>query len=418
MALVTGTCSTGCPAREAADRSPPTGCEETVGLVKRYARSAAGYRMDAAEVRPLSVLLDCTSRLLVHIRGCPQPRDACAAFVSDRLRAIRQDAIVQQAASPALFVALIHMLRFHEAAAFLLTSVQGGCWDVVQNDQRIAEVVDLAHEVWDRLFVQSRGEASAEMAPLRSLHAELLSAQLLLAWPDAAETKTLLRAMLREGATADPVTARTVTATRLWAACRWEGLLRELDAWSDEEPGLVDASPPACNLGRTFLRCLAQRYVPLVRAALLRTLNVAMLDRQPMPVAAAASLMHFRTQPSSPTWFQCARFLTQWQLRVVDGGAGSAVLSAEDLRALLIDGPSRRGDGGGERSETSTSPAASDLAVCWNKAVPVDPCSVELRARVAVAGFAEPAAVPGLAPEGVWATSLASDIERWRAVSI
>lgn len=380
-----------------------------MGLVKRYARSAAGHTIVSIDVRPLPVLLDCTSRLLIHVRGCSQPPDACAAFVSDRLRAVRQDILVQQAASPALFAALVCMLRFHTAAAFFLCGSQSGIgstvWDNVHNDQRMAEVIDLAHEVWDRLSFQFPAAAAAWAAPLKALRAELYSMQLLLAWQDPGEAKAVLAAMQREGVSNVPLATRAVLTTRLWAACHWSGLLHELDAWADEDALSADTS--VAVPGSVFLRCLAQRYVPLVRSALLRTLNAAMPDRQPMPLASATSLLHFRAHPvggasSVPAWFQCARFLTQWQLRVA-AGSGGAVLSAADLRALLIDEPS------------DTPPPIADLVVHWNKAASVDPCSVELHARLAVASPADPASMPGLPAEGAWSSSLAAEVDYWRS---
>ncbi|XP_018010819.1 uncharacterized protein LOC108668166 [Hyalella azteca] len=85
-------------------------------FVKEFARSAAGRDIRAADVRPLPVL----TRTLRYLLTQAQARrdvspDCCHEFVSDRLRAIRQDLAVQAlltspAAAPLLAAAVRYML--------------------------------------------------------------------------------------------------------------------------------------------------------------------------------------------------------------------------------------------------------------------------------------------------------------------
>lgn len=412
MALV-GTCDSACPISEAASRAPAA-CEATTGLVKRYSRSAAGQQIAPEDIRPIPLLLETMITLLLHVKECVEPPDVCADFVSDRLRAIRQDMIVQQSVSPALFVGLACMLRYHAACGFVLAGARDSAWSPALNDRFMAEILSLGHDMWDRLDVQVHDA-------LQPVRAEFLAFELVLSWPDPTLTKVAFVACHRAALPSCLSVMRVLRATRFWAACNWSGLLKELDAWSaDVESGGPQRSPSV------FLRCAAERYVLVARAALLRTLNVALLDRRPVSLKEVASLLHIKDTLSGsvtaegdrrcekavlpleactesamePAWFRCARFVTQWRLTVADVGDGSSSpleCNREYLSALLVEERHARG-------------SPTRLVVCWNKAQAVDPCSLELHARVALAPIHDPRAVQSLPRDLTWSLWLAAAV--------
>lgn len=390
MAALIGTCLFACPGAESA--RPAIACELTLGHIKRYTRPAAGQRILSDEVRPPDVLVSCASLIFQHLHRCTQPPDVCAAFVSDRLRAIRQDVIVQQAKSHSVLATLVSMLRYHAAIGFVLAGSAGGTWDAVQNDRRLAETISLGLEAC---------EGVCEF-PIREHLAEILAYQLVLAWPDACEVRLVITTLHRNHLLDHPIVGQTIRATRLWVARNWGGLLGELHSWSITAREFE-------NTSSIFLRCLVQRYVPLVRAALLQTLNSAFLERQPVPLADVTHLLHFEQMSvkdaQEPAWFKCARLVVQWKLMVCERSSESDVYDAARLMALReAERTSWLSSGTDSRSLQST---PSDLVVRWSKAVLVDPCSTELYARVAISSVFDPTAVPGLPLHREWGDWLA-----------
>ena len=409
MALV-GTCDSACPMSEAASRAPAA-CEARTGLVKRYSRSAAGQQIAPQDVRPIPLLLETMITLLLHVSECVESPEVCADFVSDRLRAIRQDMIVQQSVSPALFVGLACMLRYHAACGFVLAGARDSSWSPALNDRFMAEILSLGHDMWDRLEVHVHDA-------LQPVRAEFLAFELVLSWPDPTLTKIAFVACHR--ASCLPA-KRVLRATRLWAACNWSGLLQELDAWStDMEPVVSPERSPS-----VFLRCAVERYVLVARAALLRTLNAAFLDRRPVSLIEVASLLHMKDTLSGgvaaggnrscekamlplevhedsdmePAWFRCARFVAQWRLTVADvsDGSSSPIECNREYLSALVEERHARGP-------------PTRLVVCWNKAEAVDPCSLELHARVALAPTHNPRAVQSLPRDLTWSLWLADAV--------
>ncbi|KAK7497809.1 hypothetical protein BaRGS_00010943 [Batillaria attramentaria] len=110
-------------------------------MVKEYSRPAAG-RTDAipANIRPPAVLLSTVAYLFKHII-IRQDDDWVRVydFVFDRLRAVRQDAVVQCVDGENAITLLEQMVRFHVYAGYRLCEAPQEAFDPVINDQHLLE---------------------------------------------------------------------------------------------------------------------------------------------------------------------------------------------------------------------------------------------------------------------------------------
>jgi hypothetical protein len=440
MSCIRGTCTDFCPSPEAATRDL-TECERCAGTqFKRYSRPAAGREVQASEVRTLETLVATVSRLLLHTQHCPCSGDICAAFVSDRLRAVRQDLTVQAPetlASPVAVKMMVACLRYYAFVAFSLAGVLSECWDPVFNDQAIAETLGLA----SALLESAQMHATGGDPMLDYYSSELAAYRCVLSWGDAMELSAAFKAVERLGPTSHRMLALVSRASVLWAARSWSAFLGELRDWEDEIRAASAATFPAPRVvrGLIALRCLAHRFVPSARTALLRALNAAFLDRQPVPLMAVSDLLRIRTGNTASSCASsdaingllcCAQFASDWGLKVrlvstsASGAAGGTpsnicdepVRSAE-LRAFLESIPAVHNGG---TSDTSGSTCALDAlphlskpVVAWNKSAEIDPFSLSVTARLAMTPRCETAVASAIGITGHrarWPTTFFEDV--------
>ncbi|CAG0897292.1 unnamed protein product [Darwinula stevensoni] len=132
---IQGTCRTFCPAREsdrrrkhrevhALEKDPETG---DVILIKEYTRSGAGRDMTApAELRPGPVLSDCVVHLIQRVSSRTDARFLDVYdFICDRLRAVRQDLVIQRLSGVHVQRVLASSLRFLLMAGYRLRKEDG-----------------------------------------------------------------------------------------------------------------------------------------------------------------------------------------------------------------------------------------------------------------------------------------------------
>ena len=84
--------------------------------IKEYSRSAAGCKIDVGKLRPASVLLKCMEFLIENVINQEKHERSWLEvydFVSDRIRAIRQDMVVQRIDSDVVIKILKNAVRFH-----------------------------------------------------------------------------------------------------------------------------------------------------------------------------------------------------------------------------------------------------------------------------------------------------------------
>ncbi|KAI9913493.1 hypothetical protein PsorP6_006506 [Peronosclerospora sorghi] len=161
---ILGTCESFCPLKEEIERTEsedlsrferPTAHARDLVAVKKYRRAAAGRDvLDASELRPAPVLLRTLHHLFTTVLSWPHSgfptREGAKAnefvavyhFVSDRVRSVRQDFIVQRIEDVSLVTALEQIVRFYLLAGF--RSIQllddrktDGDWSDHLNDQQL-----------------------------------------------------------------------------------------------------------------------------------------------------------------------------------------------------------------------------------------------------------------------------------------
>ena len=201
-----GACEQFCPTREARERvankflSSCEGGARQRPLVKRYTRSAAGVSFDSTTLRPEATLLRVTRYLLETLlldEGLPLSDSY--GFVSDRLRAVRQDAAIQQLCSVDTLRMLVTAARYHVMVYRVAASApsrstldgadasravqlgssgdDGDRFDPVMNDSRLGECLGHGLAVCEQLLrvlrdddeAQQRGEVSSSRELLNTL---------------------------------------------------------------------------------------------------------------------------------------------------------------------------------------------------------------------------------------------------------
>lgn len=345
-APLVGTCNAFVPVPEANERTHSkflSSCEcgpLNRPLVKRYTRSAAGVSFEPHMLRPEPVLLDVSHYLLstVVVDSTLSLEDSYG-FVSDRLRSVRQDAAIQQLVSLPLARVLVASARYHVLVYRVATSNgsrstqaavplggsgdQGDSFNPVMNDSRLNECVAHGLGVCNELLrVSGEPVSSDNKAEMLSLHGELLSYQLALAFLDAPSAGAMLRTLVRtkREQLRHPMVQFVTSVMARWVAQDWHGVLRSIDALG-EPRAIVALGTAADGYAATLLWCLLQRYAPLARLHLLRGLAEAFPARIALPLDVAIGLLRFRDGTASvdqsaeglqsAAWEFAARFCLQ-----------------------------------------------------------------------------------------------------------
>jgi hypothetical protein len=336
--------------------------------VKRYSRPAAGRALEASDIRTPETLNRVVGVLFQHLGRCSSPLDECCAVVADRLRAVRQDLIVQGVAQTEALRCIVATLRHHAVSAFLLSSSSSELWNPVHNDVRLAEALALGEEMLQTLQARS----STPLPELAACAAELAAFRLVLSWSDPLELKVAYRAAWRQDVAAHEVLASACRATLLWSACHWYAFMKEVQSWELLPAQRTSESTASCLAsdrgGSVALRCLAHRFLPWARTCVLRSLNASFLERHTVPLAAVSLLLCFKPSTGAiVTQLAEARFLQQWGLHFLQPDSGAQVTLAD----LQTD------------ASTNTS-RSTPVAVVWSKAANIDPYSTEMTARLAL----------------------------------
>ncbi|XP_016895520.1 SAC3 domain-containing protein 1 isoform X2 [Cynoglossus semilaevis] len=153
-----GTCQTMCPAHELRARERqkrlhrfeilqgtenercPRG--DPLHAVKEYSRPAAGKdATNPADLRPTPVLLKTVCYLINDVAASPDlhPWTEVYSFVFDRLRAVKQDMIIQRVSGPDCVSILERAVRFLVYASFRLCGEPLGLYDPSINDTHLQE---------------------------------------------------------------------------------------------------------------------------------------------------------------------------------------------------------------------------------------------------------------------------------------
>lgn len=125
--------------------------------VKKFRRSAAGVDLlkDPSQMRPLSVLVTTVAYLLrdVFCRYCGSKLVDVYIFVEDRLRAARQDIVVQQLVpGGGLDVARIYaqMIRFYVIAGYLLSQLPAGSYSAQLHNSQLLGCLSTFIEIYSK----------------------------------------------------------------------------------------------------------------------------------------------------------------------------------------------------------------------------------------------------------------------------
>ena len=98
---------------------PPKANSNTA--VKEFSRPAAGKELDPRDLRPASVLVKTMDYLLTDVLNRPSPLYYKCEFISDRIRAIRQDLTAQNIQSPEAIDILEKATRYYLTTAVKLS---------------------------------------------------------------------------------------------------------------------------------------------------------------------------------------------------------------------------------------------------------------------------------------------------------
>jgi hypothetical protein len=368
MPAVVGTCISFCPTAEARLRKSSGGVSDLESiatdsqwpLIKWYSRSAAGAIVETHDVRPLHVLL----RVVEHILHRVISRNGwrvSAAFASDRLRAVRVDAYMQEFSGGAWARALVAQLRFHAALSLALlrttstsTRVRGESGlSMIENDARIEET---GNDAWAAL----RFEAAQEMvvresevtavvplavvgwnADALTLFLEVQSLRLASSLATRFDAPGGLRAMPLIAETAPFAAAAAAAAVRrsskgssssgdtaIGVLVLWRALVNVAKAWHSgarwsEFLTRVDTFPRgSCREGMRaseLIRGILARCVPYARAGVLAAFNDAILSRLSFPASALATQLRIRDGgKQQPAWLHAAQFAVRLGVGIRD----------------------------------------------------------------------------------------------------
>lgn len=167
--LIRGTCMQMCPPREIASRekqrrlhffetlaftSSPTQCPtsnsssqqerlkaDSRAVVREFSRSAAGKSIDPSDLRPADVLLGTMNYLIDEIasKDSVYSRPMIYGFVFDRIRAIRQDLVVQRITGKPVVEIFEKTCRFHILSGYKLSESPLDVFDPKINNDHTME---------------------------------------------------------------------------------------------------------------------------------------------------------------------------------------------------------------------------------------------------------------------------------------
>ncbi|XP_018331479.1 germinal-center associated nuclear protein [Agrilus planipennis] len=119
--------------------------------VKQFSRSAAGQNMQNVKLlRPGPVLMHTVKYLLdevINSKECPW--HVVYAFITDRLRAVRQDMIIQRISRSYCVAILQPIIGFHAYAAYRLCNEPVPNFDPVLNKQHLNECLKMLLSLYD-----------------------------------------------------------------------------------------------------------------------------------------------------------------------------------------------------------------------------------------------------------------------------
>lgn len=137
-------------------------------VVKEFRRSAAGRDMQQPnEIRPYSVLMKTVDYLLRNVvKETRVPWNVVYEFVTDRLRSVRQDMIIQQLPCEECIAILEPIVRFHAYAAYRLFEKPIDIFDPVLNGTHLNECLKRLLVIYDtdKTRSDSRNEMEAMYA--------------------------------------------------------------------------------------------------------------------------------------------------------------------------------------------------------------------------------------------------------------
>ena len=415
---VTGTCASMCPAAEAAQRRGAKALHEleqwqgSPQLLKRYTRPGADEaNPPASDVRTLPALVEATR----HLLGAPVllrhdvSLASCAAFITDRLRAVRADCRMQgfHHAAPAALAMLVAHARYHVCVGYTLGGTVCADFDPAMNDARLLEVLcDCA----DWSAAASLESPPRDAAAVLDLLAETAAIRLLLSVHDAGEAAAQLRAVCGLAPTVmrHPLYLAATEAAVHWSCGDWRGVLHLAD-----RAAAAGVLPGVSHQQSRILRLVLHRLLPRARAGLLRAFGLALNPREALPLRDAATLLGLGGA-SSPTagvaaadgtvgrlqspggddvggealgWFHVARMARLLGVEVVSagsegGGSGGGEGVVDAARLLELARLARDGD-----------PCPS-LSLRFRKGAVVDPWDPSLKARVALMPHPTPSCLP------------------------
>ena len=295
---VVGSCEDMCPLAEALERaSHPAVCEAAFNppiFVKRYVRPVAGAeRALANEVRPFNVLCATVRHLLLRVVGqSGLPLADTAEYVSDRLRAVRQDARIQGLRGSHVVRLHLTAARFHSVIAYSLLA-SGVGFDAVRNDSMLVDALDAADDAADI----KHSDSTVDMVPLL---AELSAYRLTLSTLETAEIITTLRAMPAVVAQHNYV-RKALIVPCAWHAGRDERILAAVEFRDTfqhttgifepgSRPGFF-ASGSTCGV-HLVVRYLSHRFISLARVRLLRSIILSSSKTALLPMQDVVALLY------------------------------------------------------------------------------------------------------------------------------
>ncbi|RYG43107.1 hypothetical protein EON68_00895 [archaeon] len=296
-----GTCTAFCPLAEAEERRASRflsacECPPLRPLVKRYTRPTTAASIAAADVRPLPVLRRVVSYLLDDVWTWSDVsfHERCA-FISDRLRAVRQDMSVQALRCDESLLLLCRMARYHAASgaaaqhmassdASAAASSQLGDSGAKHAAERCAQVLAQAADIWMCNDALLRSCAPERCTLVEELVVEAYSASCALVLASGSEHDPALPKLLRDivtrfgGTLRHPLAAATLACIRAWHARHTHAFLRQLAAVEELT---------ACA-GAATVAYLLQPLAVEARARLIASFAAAVAARRTAPALAVA----------------------------------------------------------------------------------------------------------------------------------
>lgn len=159
-----GSCNQMCPSAEFNNRKRQKRLnffEMTLNKpIKEFSRSAAGKQINLEELRPASVLAETMNYLIDEVVDRKdQPWSAIYQFCFDRIRAIRQDMVIQRIVDETAVEILEKAVRFHILAHYKLKDASLESFDANLNDIHLLECLKRLLVLYDcNIVSQNRAE--------------------------------------------------------------------------------------------------------------------------------------------------------------------------------------------------------------------------------------------------------------------